>query len=61
MAITFAYDVEKKRIIYQTEEHEMLIPNSTAGRFGNFQNPQIQKGKKVIPKLNFFPKISIFF
>ena len=22
MAITFAYDVEKKRIIYQTEEHD---------------------------------------
>ena len=37
MAITFAYDVEKKRIIYQTEEDEKLIPNSIAsGRFGNF-------------------------
>ena len=36
-AITFAYDVEKKRIIYQTEEHDEESSISTAvGRFGNF-------------------------
>ena len=36
-AITFAYDVEKMRIIYQTEEHNEESSISTAfGRFGNF-------------------------
>ena len=51
-AITLAYDVEKKRIIYQTEEHVEESSISTAiGRFGNFQNPKIRKGKKVIAKI----------
>ena len=36
-AITFAYDVKKKRIIYQTEEHdEESSISTTIGRFGNF-------------------------
>ena len=52
--VTFAYDVEKKRIIYQTEEHEKLFSNSMEGRFDNFQNPKIRKGEKVIPKFQFF-------
>ena len=61
-AITFAYDVEKKRIIYQTEEHDEESSISTAvGRFGNFQNPKIRKGKKVIAKINFFLNFSNFF
>ena len=51
-AITFAYDVGKKRIIYQTEEHdEKSLISIAVGRFGNFYNPQIRKGKKVIAKI----------
>ena len=62
MAITFAYDVEKKCIIYQTEEHDEESSISTAvGRFGNFQNPKIRKGKKVIAKIKKNQNFSIFF
>jgi hypothetical protein len=36
-AITFAYDVKKKRIIYQNVQHEKPVPISTAvGRFADF-------------------------
>ena len=50
MAITFAYDVEKKRIIYQTEEHEKLIPNSTPSAvLAIFRLLKFEKEKKLYP------------
>ena len=54
--VTFTYDVEKKRIIYQTDQHDEEIPISNFGRFGIFYNPQIPKGKKLYPNLNFLKK-----
>ena len=47
-AITFAYDVKKKCIIYQTEEHDEESSISIAvGRFGNFRILKFKKGKKL--------------
>ena len=60
MAITFAYDVGKKRIIYQKIQHENPHPMETAyGLFGIFQNPQIPKGKKDMVKFQFFLKFLV--
>ena len=47
-AITFAYDVEKKCIIYQTEEHEKVIPNSTPlAVLATFRILKFEKEKKL--------------
>ena len=50
-----AYDVGKKRIIYQKIQQENPHPMETAyGLFAIFQNPQIPKGKKDMVKFKFF-------
>ena len=54
-AITFAYDVEKKRIIYQTEEHDEESSISTPQAvLAIFRILNIEKEKKLQPKLKKF-------
>ena len=54
-AITFAYDVEKMRLIYQKKTREKLELDFTRVYPVNFsQILEIPKGKKVISKRIFF-------
>ena len=61
MTITFAYDVEKKRIIYQTEEHEKLFSNLTPlAVLTIFRILKFGKEKNLYPNINFKKKLNFF-
>ena len=48
MAALFAYDVGKKRIIYQNDRGKILHSNSTAsGRFEIYRIHKFQKSEKL--------------
>jgi hypothetical protein len=55
MAAISAYDVGKKRIIYQNVQHENPHPILTAfGSFAIFRILKFQKEKKLYSNLSFF-------
>ena len=62
--VTFAYDVEKKCIIYQTDQHDEEIPTDQhATGFGFFQKRlnynQLATGSGFIQRLNYKPGFNL--